>query len=565
MSTAAATPSNPSVTSSSTSLSVDDWICQATIIPNLGTLWQSTWAHPEFGQIIALCGEHTIVTIWEEQETVDNQGTIVSRWNKRAELGDARNSVYDIQFAPRHSGLRLATASGDGYVRIYEVTDVMNLTHWPLVDELYDDTVPWTTTMTTTNSSSSSTGGSTGTETPLNENNTSALAYRTNSKAVTCLSWCTSQFDTPMLVIGNSYGKLRIWGYASTTVRKWVPMLDLSTVNLSPSTTLSSIPYNRILDVAWAPNIGRSYHYISASTVDGYVYLWKILPDNPTDKEWNRVAVPTILTTDSNHGVTVTNPSSLPLGTVAAQESTESSTKIPFSSWKTSFYNSLSNYNYPYHSSMTGVAFPSPYLGAQSNIKYPSNIQRYPYSTVNAVLTERFASLQSPSSTLPLSSSSSTTTNSSTFVSGGSTIPAHGNVGVTNKSVWRTVWNVSGTVLVTVEDNGIILFRRQQFPNGAWQIIGCINEQGEELLYANGNNSDNGTNYDTTTTLKLKARGVETSRVGGGNHNHHHHHQYPQRTPPSSAVSISINSNSEGSNMLNKINSPILLPASAIH
>lgn len=54
------------------------------------------------------------------------------RWARKAQLGDSRDSVQDIKFSPRHLGLKLATASSDGLVRVYEAVDVMNLSHWPL-------------------------------------------------------------------------------------------------------------------------------------------------------------------------------------------------------------------------------------------------------------------------------------------------------------------------------------------------------------------------------------------------------------------------------------------------
>ena len=60
---------------------------------------------------------------------------VVSRWTRKAEHRDARAQVNDCEFAPRHQGLRLATGSQDGLVRVYEVADVLNLTHWPLADE----------------------------------------------------------------------------------------------------------------------------------------------------------------------------------------------------------------------------------------------------------------------------------------------------------------------------------------------------------------------------------------------------------------------------------------------
>ena len=37
-----------------------------------------------------------------------------------------------MKFAPRHLGLMLASVSADGFVRIYEATDVFSLNIWQL-------------------------------------------------------------------------------------------------------------------------------------------------------------------------------------------------------------------------------------------------------------------------------------------------------------------------------------------------------------------------------------------------------------------------------------------------
>ncbi len=91
--------------------------------------------------------------------TVKGQGRV---WIKKAEMVDSRDSVRDIKFAPHHMGLKLvcfhtllfkdhtlhlafiadiqlfpleAACSADGYIRIYEAMDIMNLNHWSLVAE----------------------------------------------------------------------------------------------------------------------------------------------------------------------------------------------------------------------------------------------------------------------------------------------------------------------------------------------------------------------------------------------------------------------------------------------
>lgn len=44
----------------------------------------------------------------------DERDTTWTRWTRKATLSENRIMVNDIQFAPRHLGLKLATASADG-------------------------------------------------------------------------------------------------------------------------------------------------------------------------------------------------------------------------------------------------------------------------------------------------------------------------------------------------------------------------------------------------------------------------------------------------------------------
>lgn len=47
-------------------------------------------------------------------------------------MSESKRAVNDVKFAPRNFGLKLATASADGFVRIYEANDVFSLGYWPL-------------------------------------------------------------------------------------------------------------------------------------------------------------------------------------------------------------------------------------------------------------------------------------------------------------------------------------------------------------------------------------------------------------------------------------------------
>lgn len=177
------------------------------------------WAHPEFGQVIASCSFDRAICIWEELE-----GGAHTTWSRRANLVDSKDNVADIEFAPRHLGLKLATASEDGHVRIYEAMDVMNLTNW-VVTEQFDV-------------------------------GRGAGAMR--------ISWNQSRNDVPSLAQAGADG-LRIWGYDDPS-RAWVVLGRLER---------PEAPNAAVRDVCWAPSIGRSYHLV-ATAGDYTVRIWRV-------------------------------------------------------------------------------------------------------------------------------------------------------------------------------------------------------------------------------------------------------------------------------------------------
>ncbi|XP_052359995.1 nucleoporin SEH1 [Oncorhynchus keta] len=114
-----------------------EWHCTASWKTHSGSVWRVTWAHPEFGQVLASCSFDRTAAVWEEivGESNDKQRG-QSHWIKRTTLVDSRTSVTDVKFAPKHMGLMLTTCSADGVVRVYEAPDVMNLSQWSLQHEI---------------------------------------------------------------------------------------------------------------------------------------------------------------------------------------------------------------------------------------------------------------------------------------------------------------------------------------------------------------------------------------------------------------------------------------------
>lgn len=202
----------------------DEWRCTADWKTHSGSVWKVNWAHPEFGQILATCSFDRTAAIWEE--IVGESGNSAhnknqSHWVKRTSLVDSRTNVTDIKFAPKHMGLLLAMCSADGGVRIYEAPDTMNLSQWSLQQEI-------------------------------------------NLKMpASCLTWnpSLSRLHPWMLAVGSddttpgTGGKVFLFEYSENSHR-W-----------SKAETVSSIT-EPVHDIAFAPNLGRSYHILGVASKD---------------------------------------------------------------------------------------------------------------------------------------------------------------------------------------------------------------------------------------------------------------------------------------------------------
>eukprot|EP00727_Mastigamoeba_balamuthi_P009085 m51a1_g48 putative nucleoporin seh1 (314) ;mRNA; r:166147-167436 len=197
------------------------WHCTSSWAAHKGPVNKLAWAHPEFGQVLASCSADHKVCIWNETE--DENGR--PKWVLRADLVDARENVNDIEFAPPHIGLKLAACSVAGVVVLYEATDLMSLSNWQVLRDF--DAFPRT-------------GG------------------------CNCLSWNPSPFDKPMIAVGSNDTTVKIFEWVDHQ-RKWDHVCSLTGNS------------GAVLDVAWAPNVGRSYHLLATASKDGFVMVWQLL------------------------------------------------------------------------------------------------------------------------------------------------------------------------------------------------------------------------------------------------------------------------------------------------
>uniref|UniRef100_A0A6A7GD02 Nuclear pore complex component n=1 Tax=Hirondellea gigas TaxID=1518452 RepID=A0A6A7GD02_9CRUS len=193
------------------------WIKVQEIKHHSASVQRVAWSRPEFGPILASSSTDLFVQIYVETDKGPNERV----WKLKAKLVDSVCAVTDIAFAPLAQGLRLATCSRDGFVRVYEAMDVMNLSSWSLVEQ-----------------------------------------FRADEKDCHCIDWNESPFDPYQIVVGTR-NSAKIWEY-SNDYKRWqsVCLLDGHTED--------------IYDVVWAPKMGRKYHLIATGCKDGIVRIFKI-------------------------------------------------------------------------------------------------------------------------------------------------------------------------------------------------------------------------------------------------------------------------------------------------
>lgn len=201
-----------------------------------GSVWKVTWAHPEFGQMLATCSLDRTAIVWEEvlDATIDTKRSSnqTSHWAKRATLVDSRTSLTDIRFAPKHLGLMLVTCATDGHVRIYEAPDITNLSHWSLKEEF-------------------------------------------NCKmACSSITWNQSRIHAPMLAVGsddanNPTQKVLIYEY-NDHLRRWIKADSVASAT------------DPVHDLSFAPYIGRSYHLLGIASKNVQIVTIKPIQVNNT-------------------------------------------------------------------------------------------------------------------------------------------------------------------------------------------------------------------------------------------------------------------------------------------
>ncbi|XP_043254842.1 nuclear pore complex protein Nup44A isoform X2 [Colletes latitarsis] len=265
-----------------------NWHLTASWKAHSGSVWKVTWAHPEFGQVLATCSFDRTAAVWEE---IVGEGSGpgergMRHWLRRTNLVDSRKSVTDVKFAPKTLGLLLATCSEDGVIRIYEAPDVMNLSQWTLQHDI------------------------------------------SCKLQCSCLSWnpSLSRLHPPMLAVASddsnpsTGGKVFIYEYSESS-RRWAKTEALQI-------------QDPVHDIAFSPNLGRSFHTLAIATKDVRIITLKPILLDSVQSGSARFEI-TVAAQFSDHDFTVWRVCWNIMGTILASSGDDGCVRL----WKDNYIN----------------------------------------------------------------------------------------------------------------------------------------------------------------------------------------------------------------------------------
>ena len=97
------------------------------------SIWRLSWANPEYGTLLASCSEDGSICVWEEQDSSSLSISETQRWIRKIKIQASKKSINDVKFAHKSLGLKLASVSADGFIRLHEAKNIFDLSEWELI------------------------------------------------------------------------------------------------------------------------------------------------------------------------------------------------------------------------------------------------------------------------------------------------------------------------------------------------------------------------------------------------------------------------------------------------
>ncbi|KAK9268602.1 hypothetical protein L1049_000357 [Liquidambar formosana] len=195
------------------------------------------WVPPEYGDVVACIFADGSLSLWEE--VVEDGQSLQWKLCKLFKSNSTR--VLDIQFGVSLKSLKMVAAYSDGYVKVYELLDPLELKNWQLQAEF--------------------------------QNVIDSLSMFGKAACLSAsISWnlqrSESQQSSFVLGFNSDIPQLnssKVWEF-DPAHQRWLPVAELA---------LPGDKGDQVYAVAWAPNIGRPYEVIAVATHKG-IAIWHI-------------------------------------------------------------------------------------------------------------------------------------------------------------------------------------------------------------------------------------------------------------------------------------------------
>ncbi|KAF8033311.1 hypothetical protein BT93_D2039 [Corymbia citriodora subsp. variegata] len=202
-----------------------------------GSIVKIVWVPPEYGDAVACVCEDGTFSLLEEFA----EDSLPLQWKLCERFKSSSVKVLDVQFGVSPSSLKMVVASSNGYVKVYELMNLMELKNWQLQAE-FQNVINLVSPSSKALCSSASISWN-----PLRgEGQGSSFILGFSS-------------DSPQLTSS------KVWEFDQAHQR-WLPVAELA---------LPDDRGDRVYGVAWAPNIGRPYEVIAVATEKG-ISIWHL-------------------------------------------------------------------------------------------------------------------------------------------------------------------------------------------------------------------------------------------------------------------------------------------------
>ncbi|ESQ28916.1 hypothetical protein EUTSA_v10023957mg [Eutrema salsugineum] len=110
------------------SSSSSSFTCTSKVRVSESSVAKIVWLPSEYGDAVACICEDGSLSIWEEV----SEDTHALEWKSCKSIKNQSSQVLDVQFGVSRKSLKMVAAYSDGYLRVFELLNPLELKNWQL-------------------------------------------------------------------------------------------------------------------------------------------------------------------------------------------------------------------------------------------------------------------------------------------------------------------------------------------------------------------------------------------------------------------------------------------------